>query len=104
MADRKSLDVAESHPSPPVLRLRLYIAGNAPNSVLAITNIRAICAAHFSRHHLEIVDMLTSPLRALADGVVVTPTLVRILPLPVRRVIGSLTDTEQVLLALSGAP
>ena len=83
------------------LRLRLYVAGQAPNSVRAIANIRAICDEHFaSRHELEIVDVLQHPKRALADGIIVTPTLLRLLPVPVR-VIGNLSDTKQVVLALS---
>jgi circadian clock protein KaiB len=83
------------------LVLRLYVAGNAPNSLSAIANAKAICDAHFAaRHELEIVDMLKHPRRALADGIIVTPTLLKLLPLPVRRVIGNLSDTSQVLLAL----
>ena len=85
------------------LSLRLYVAGAAPNSLLAIANVRAICAKHFaSTHKLEVVDMLVAPQRALADGVIVTPTLLRLSPLPVRRLIGNLSDTAQVLLALEG--
>jgi circadian clock protein KaiB len=84
------------------LMLRLYVAGHAPNSLRAIANARAICDAHFAAgHQLEIVDMLQHPRRALADGIVVTPTLLRLLPLPVRRVIGNLSDTAQVLLILA---
>jgi circadian clock protein KaiB len=82
--------------------LRLYVAGHAPNSVRAIANCRAICDEHFpSGHQIEIVDLLEHPDRALADGVIVTPTLLKLSPLPVQRVIGSLSDTNQVLLALS---
>jgi circadian clock protein KaiB len=85
------------------LLLRLYVAGSAPNSLSAIANARAICAEHFSSgHEIEIIDLLEYPLRALADGVVVTPTLLRLSPLPVRKVIGNLSDAKQVLLALSG--
>jgi circadian clock protein KaiB len=85
-----------------ILRLRLYIAGDAPNSVAAISNLKAICAQHFaSRHELEIVDLLTHPGRALADGIIVTPTLLKLSPLPLHRVIGSLSDTNQVLIALA---
>jgi circadian clock protein KaiB len=83
------------------LSLRLYVAGNAPNSQRAVVNARAICAEHFpARHDLEIVDLLEEPRRALADGIIVTPTLLKMLPLPVQRVIGNLGDTHQVLLAL----
>ena len=86
----------------PALRLRLYIAGNAPNSLRAIANCRAICDEYFaSGHELEIVDLLQYPKRAVADGIIVTPTLLKLLPLPVQRVIGSLSDTNQVLMALS---
>jgi circadian clock protein KaiB len=94
--------VTKVHTKTPGLRLRLYVAGNAPNSVKAIANCRAICDQHFaSGHELEIVDLLKHPTRALADGIIVTPTLLKVFPLPVQRVIGSLSDTNQVLLALS---
>jgi circadian clock protein KaiB len=90
-------------PSSGTVRLRLYVSGNAPNSVCAIANAKAFCAEHFaSRHHLEIVDLLAQPLRALEDGILVTPTLVKLAPLPVQRVIGNLSDTHQLLLALRG--
>jgi circadian clock protein KaiB len=94
--------VAKRHSTPPTLRLRLYIAGHAPNSVRAIANCRAICDEHFaSGHEIEIVDLLEHPKRAVADGIIVTPTLLKLLPLPVQRLIGSLSDTNQVLQALS---
>ncbi len=84
------------------LRLRLYVAGSAPNSLRAIANAKALCKEHFvSTHELEIVDLLEYPLRGLADGVVVTPTLIRLSPLPVQRVVGNLSDTNQVLMALA---
>jgi circadian clock protein KaiB len=85
------------------LLLRLYVAGNAPNSLRAIANARAICDEHFaSGHELEIVDLLEHPLQALADGIIVTPTLLRMSPLPVQRMVGNLNDRDQVLLALAG--
>ena len=94
--------MAKAHDKAQGLRLRLYVAGNAPNSVRAVANVRAICDEHFaSGHELEIVDLLEHPKRALADGIIVTPTLLKLLPLPVLRVIGSLSDTNQVVLALS---
>jgi circadian clock protein KaiB len=83
------------------LRLRLYVAGNAPNSVQAIANARAICDEHFtSGHELEIVDLLEYPMRGLADGIIVTPTLLRVSPLPIQRMVGNLSDTDRVVLAL----
>lgn len=94
--------MATLHRTPPRLRLRLYVAGQGPNSVRAIANCRAICDEHFaSAHELEIVDLLQDPTRAVADGILVTPTLLKLLPLPVQRVVGSLADTHQVLQALS---
>jgi circadian clock protein KaiB len=82
------------------LKLRLYVAGGAPNSQRAISNAKEICGTHFVGHELEIVDMLKNPRRALADKIIVTPTLLKLLPLPAGRVIGDLSDTAQVLLIL----
>ena len=83
--------------------MRLYVAGNAPNSLRAIANARSICEEHFaSVHELEVVDLLEHPRRALADGIIVTPTLLKLSPLPAQRVIGNLNDTDQLLLALGG--
>jgi circadian clock protein KaiB len=82
--------------------LRLYVAGNAPNSLQAVANLKAICKEHFpSAHALEIVDLLEHPRRGLADKIIVTPTLLKLLPLPVQRLIGDLSDTSQLLLALT---
>ena len=84
------------------LRLRLYVAGSAPNSLCAIANTKAICDKHFaSGHELEIVDLIEHPRRALADGIIVTPTLLKLLPLPVERVVGNLSDVDKVLLLLA---
>ena len=84
--------------------LRLYVAGDAPNSRRALANVRAICAEHFANHHeLEVVDMLEQPARAFMDGVIVTPTLVKLSPLPVRRVLGDLSNTSKVLETLGDA-
>ena len=101
---RKRTSVAPPSTDDARVQLRLYVSGNAPNSVFAIANIRVICSEHFpSRHDLEIVDLLAQPLRALADGIIVTPTLVKLLPLPVQKIVGNLSDTSQVLLALAYA-
>lgn len=86
------------------VHLRLYVAGQAPNSVLAIVNAKAICDEHYVHgYKLEIVDLMDHPLRALEDGIIVTPTLVKLLPKPARKVIGTLSDEKQVLLALGAA-
>ena len=84
------------------LRLRLYVAGGSPNSVLAIANLKAICAEHFVlRFKLEVVDLLESPEKAARDGIVVTPTLLKFSPAPAQRLIGNLGDREKVLVTLS---
>ena len=79
------------------LKLRLYIAGHAAKSLNALASLTALCTEHFSSaHEIEIVDMLDHPQRALADGVLVTPTLIRLQPLPVKRIVGSLSDPSQL--------
>jgi circadian clock protein KaiB len=84
-----------------VVSLRLYVAGNAPNSLRAVANTKAICEEYLTeRYELEIVDLLRHPNRALGDGVIVTPTLLRLKPSPIRRAIGDLSDTAQVLMML----
>ncbi len=83
------------------LKLRLYVAGNAANSVQAIANVRAICEEHFDAEQVEIVDLLEFPARGLVDGIIVTPTLIRLFPRPVQKIIGNLSDTSKVILALS---
>jgi circadian clock protein KaiB len=83
------------------LRLRLYVAGNAPNSLRAIENLRAFCAESLVvGHDLEIVDLLKDPSRALADGIIVTPTLLKLSPLPAMRVVGNLSDASKLMLSL----
>lgn len=84
-----------------VVVMRLYIAGAAPNSVKAITNLRGICRQYLKNgYELEIIDVCEHPRRALADGVLVTPSLAKISPGPTSNVIGNLSDTSSVLAAL----
>jgi circadian clock protein KaiB len=84
-----------------VVLLRLYIAGGAPNSVQAIANLEAICREHLKDgHKLEVVDVLEHPQRAIADGVLVTPSLAKLFPLPAANVVGNLSDEAKVMLAL----
>jgi circadian clock protein KaiB len=84
-----------------VVLLRLYIAGSAPNSVQAIANLEAICREHLQGFHkLEIIDVLEHPLRSIADGILVTPSLARVSPFPTASIVGNLSDKNKVLLAL----
>jgi circadian clock protein KaiB len=82
-------------------RFRLYIAGEAPNSARAAANLAALCRVHLlDLHEIEVVDVFREPRRALADGIFMTPTLVRLAPPPARRIVGTLSQTEAVLIAL----
>jgi circadian clock protein KaiB len=87
--------------SPRHFKFRLYVAGDTPNSQQAEENLRAICRTHLSgQHEIEIVDVLREPKRALADAVFMTPTLLKLAPLPTRRIVGTLSQLSTVLLAL----
>jgi circadian clock protein KaiB len=84
-----------------VVVLRLYIANNAPNSRRAVANLATICKEHLEDNFkLEIVDVLETPLRALADGILVTPSLTKVSPSPVAKIVGNLSDKGSVLRAL----
>jgi len=81
--------------------LRLYVAGKTPNSIAAITNLKKICNEHLAgRYQLQVVDLLENPQLARGDQILAIPTLVRKLPLPVRKIIGDLSNTERVLVGL----
>jgi circadian clock protein KaiB len=77
---------------------RLYVAGDAPNSLEAIANLTRLCETHLPDHYdIEIVDVLLDPKRALTDAVYMTPTLVSDSPHPGRRIVGTLSHTEPIL-------
>lgn len=85
-----------------MVKFRLYVAGDAPNSAQAIANLTALCREQLSeRHEIEVVDVFREPQRALTDGILMTPTLVKLAPSPVRRIIGTLSQTEIVVQALA---
>jgi circadian clock protein KaiB len=78
--------------------LRLYVAGQSPKSLDAFANLKAICEEHLAdRYEIEIVDLMEHPAMAATDDVLAVPTLVRCLPPPTRRIIGTLSNTERVL-------
>jgi circadian clock protein KaiB len=81
--------------------LRLFITGTTPKCARAIENIRAICEDNLpGRYNLEVIDIYQHPEKAKPEQIVVTPTLVKSLPLPFRRMIGDLSDSERVLIGL----
>jgi circadian clock protein KaiB len=83
------------------LRLRLYVAGHSPNSAAALGNLAALGEGRLrGAYELEVVDVLEAPEVALADGILVTPTLVKLAPLPACRIVGNLSDVDSVMLAL----
>jgi circadian clock protein KaiB len=87
------------------VRVRLFVAGQSPNSLQALAHLKAACAALGDDCSVEIVDVLAAPQRALAERVLVTPTLVRLLPEPEVRIVGNLSQTDALhqLLGLPGA-
>jgi circadian clock protein KaiB len=82
-------------------RFKVYVAGAAPNSLRAIANLYAILRQFLpEKHSVEVIDILEDPLAGLRDGILVTPTVVKLSPLPQRKLLGNLDDREKVLLAL----
>ena len=86
---------------PVVFKFSLYVAGGTQNSASAVANLTTLCRKHLpDRHVIEIIDVFREPKRALADGILMTPTLIKLWPSPVRRIIGALSDTQSLLVAL----
>jgi len=84
-----------------VWQLRLYVAGQTPKSLAAFANLKVICETHLKgRYRIEVIDLVERPLLCRGDQIVAIPTLVRKLPVPVRKIIGDLSDTERVLVGL----
>ena len=84
---------------------RLYVAGDAPNSLQAIANLTDICETHLpDRYDIEIIDVLLDPTRALTEKVFMTPTLVSLSPYPGHRIVGTLSNTEPILQILGLGP
>ncbi len=82
-------------------QLRLYVAGQTPKSLTALSNLKKICDDHLSgRYTIEVIDLLEQPRLSKGDQILAIPTLVRKLPQPVRKIIGDLSNTERVLVGL----
>jgi circadian clock protein KaiB len=81
--------------------LRLYVTGTTPRSMRAISNIRKICEEHLEgRYDLEVVDISQHPVLAEGEQIIAAPTLIKVLPLPLRRFIGDLSQTDRILRGL----
>jgi len=85
--------------------LRLYVAGQTSKSIAAFANLKKICEEHLtSKYNIEVIDLLQNPQLASGDQILAIPTLVRKLPVPVRKIIGDLSNTERVLVGLDLRP
>jgi len=108
MASHKT--AGSGHPDPggadqERIDLRLYVAGQSPKSVQAIENLRRVCEEYLpGRYRIELIDLVEHPKLARGDEIIAVPTLVRRLPEPMRKIIGDLSDTEQVLVGLQVRP
>jgi circadian clock protein KaiB len=85
--------------------LRLYVAGNTPKSSAALANLKKYCELHLQgRYVLEVIDLLVKPQLAAGDQILAIPTLVRKVPVPIRKIIGDLSNEEKVLVGLNIKP
>ncbi len=85
--------------------LRLYVAGQTPNSLIAYANLSRICEEHLKgRYEIEVIDLLVNPTLAKDDQILALPTLVRKLPEPMKKIIGDLSNTEKILVGLDVRP
>jgi circadian clock protein KaiB len=85
----------------PAMKLRLYVAGQTPKSMAALSNLQRICAAHMDgKYDLEVIDLMKNPQLAQGDQILAIPTLVRNLPVPIRKIIGDLSNVDRVLVGL----
>ena len=86
---------------PAMYKFRLYITGDTQNSLEAVANLTALCRAYIpDRHEIELVDVSLHPQRALTDGIFMTPTLIKLAPVPTRMIVGTLSKRSPVLQAL----
>lgn len=85
--------------------LRLYVTGTTARSTRAIANVRRICEEHLrNRYDLEVIDIYQQPMLAKGDQIIAAPTLVKHLPLPLRKLIGDMSDKDRVLMGLDLRP
>ena len=85
----------------PLWQLRLYVMDETPKSVTALTNLKKFCETHLKgRYRIKVIDLAKEPQLAKGDQILAIPTVVRKLPKPVRTIIGTLSDTEHLLVGL----
>jgi circadian clock protein KaiB len=102
---RSGMTSAEAAPTNVEQILRLYIAGQTPRSVKAFANLKRLCEEHLKgRYRIEVIDLIQNPQLAAGDQILAVPTLVRLLPEPVCKIIGDLSNTDRVLVGLDVRP
>ena len=85
--------------------LRLYVAGNTPKSVTALNNLKKYCEEHLKgQYRIEVIDLLVHPQLAEGDQILAIPTLVRKVPVPIRKIIGDISNEAKVLVGLNIRP
>ncbi len=90
---------------PEIWELRLYVAGQTSKSITAFANLKKLCEEHLKgKYHIEVIDLLKNPQLAKGDQILAIPTLVRNLPVPIKKIIGDLSNTERVLVGLDLRP
>jgi circadian clock protein KaiB len=93
--------IASPIPAEEIWELRLYVAGQTPKSVTALANLKKYCEEFLKgRYQLEVIDLLQNPQLAAGDQILAIPTLVRKVPVPIRKIIGDLSNQERVLVGL----
>lgn len=81
--------------------LRLYVAGQSPKSIAAFSNLKRLCEEHLAgKYKIEVIDLVKNPTLAREHQIVAIPTLVKRIPVPLRKIIGDLSDTEKTLVGL----
>jgi circadian clock protein KaiB len=94
-----------ANPGAAFYELRLYVAGMTPRSARAIANIKEICAEYLKGHYdLKVFDIYQQPVLTAGEQIIAVPTLIKKLPLPLRRIIGDLSNRERVLVGLDLKP
>jgi circadian clock protein KaiB len=105
MAKTSKLAIKSVEKKAMAYELRLYVAGNTPKSVAALTNLKRYCEEHLKgKYKIEVIDLLVHPQLAEGDQILAIPTLVRKVPVPIRKIIGDLSNEEKVLVGLNIRP
>ncbi len=101
LSEKESLNVDQKTGDSEFWELRLYVAGQTPNSLRAFANLKKICDEHLrGKCRIEVIDLMKNPQLAAGDQILALPTLVRKLPEPLKKIIGDLSNTERVLVGL----